>query len=81
MLENKLEQCNCLTEYEKKILLNALNSAKIDAERLLIYSERGSIIVGKPTKEAREELSMLIGDYMNLKDKVDKTPICLKKAK
>ncbi len=54
-IENKLEQCNCLTEYEKSILLNALNSAKIDAERLLIYSERGSIIVGKPTKEAREE--------------------------
>lgn len=75
---NKLEQCNCLTEYEKKILLNALNSAKIDAERLLTYSERGSIIVGKPTKEARGELTMLIGDYMNLKDKVDKTPICSK---
>ena len=66
---------------KKKILLNALNSAKIDAERLLTYSERGSIIVGKPTKEAREELTMLIGDYMNLKNKVDKTPICLKKAR
>lgn len=76
MPKDKLEQCNCLTKYEKSTLLNALNSAKIDAERLLIYSERGSIIVGKPTKEAKEELTILIGDYTNLKNKVDKTPIC-----
>lgn len=78
MTENKLEQCNCLTAYEKRTLINALDSAKIDAERLLNESGRGHIIIGKPKKEAEEELIGLIGDYMSLKYKVDKTPICQK---
>ena len=74
--DNILGQCKCITKEEKNTLIIAINSAKIDAERILTESERGNAVVGKPFKEVREELNILIGNYMSLKEKVDETPIC-----
>lgn len=71
-----LGKCNCLTKYEKDTLTNALNSAKIDAERILNKTYRGDVQIGKPKAEVEEELTRLIGDYRQLKDRVEKTPIC-----
>ena len=72
-----LGECNfCLTKYEKDTLTTALNSAKIDAERTLSQTYRGEVVVGKPKKEVEEELTRLIGDYRQLQDRVEKTPIC-----
>lgn len=71
-----LGQCNCITMYEKNTLLTALNSSKIDAERMLRESQRGKIQTGEPPREFEEKISILIGDYINLKNRVDKTPIC-----
>lgn len=72
-----LGECNfCLTKYEKDTLITALNSAKVDAEKILIQTERGVVQVGKPNAEVEEELTRLIGDYRQLKDRVEKTPIC-----
>ena len=34
------------------------------------------MVVGKPKKEVEEELTRLIGDYRQLQDRVEKTPIC-----
>ena len=77
MSENTiLGQCKCITKHEKETLTTAINSAKIDAERILIESERGIAVIGKPFQEVRKELNMLIGNYMSLKEKVDGTPIC-----
>lgn len=74
--DKKLEQCECLTKHEKDTLINALNSAKIDSERLLNDSLRGKNVIGAPATYVREGLEKLIGDYSTLKDKVDKTPVC-----
>lgn len=74
--DRKLEQCECLTKYEKDTLITALNSATIDAQRTLNDSHRGINVIGAPVKDVREGLERLIGDYSALKDKVDKTPIC-----
>lgn len=72
-----LGECNfCLTKYEKDTLSTALNSAMIDAERTLNQSYRGEIVVGMPKTEVEEDLTRLIGDYRQLKDRVEKTPIC-----
>ena len=72
----KLEYCECLTRYEKDTLITALNSAKIDAQRIINESYRGINVIGAPPKEVREGLERLIGDYSTLKDKVDNTPVC-----
>jgi len=74
--DRKLEHCECLTKYEKDILITALNSASIDAQRTLNESYRGINVIGASAKDAREGLERLIGDYSSLKDKVDKTPVC-----
>lgn len=71
-----LGQCKCINKHEKDMLIMAINSAKIDAERTLMESERGISVIGKPPQEVRTELNMLIGEYMSLKEKVDRTPIC-----
>ncbi len=72
-----LGECNfCLTKYEKDILTTALNSAKIDEERILNKSYRGEVTIGMPQAEVEERLTRLIGDYRQLKDRVEKTPIC-----
>lgn len=72
-----LGKCLCITKYEKDILTTALNSAKIDAERILIQTEpRGGVQVGTPGSEVKERLTKLIGDYRQLIDRVEKTPIC-----
>lgn len=39
--DRKLKHCECLTKYEKDTLTNALNSASIDAQRILNESYRG----------------------------------------
>lgn len=72
----KLEKCECLTKHEKDTLINALNSAKVDAELLLSESHRGVNVVGMSAREIREGLEKLIGDYSELKAKVEKTPTC-----
>lgn len=72
----KLEQCKCLTKHEKDTLTNALNSASIDAQRILNESYRGVNVIGAPAREVREGLGRLVGDYSALKDKVEKTPVC-----
>lgn len=41
MLEEKLQRCKCLNRHDKDILISVLDTAKIDAERILIDSERG----------------------------------------
>lgn len=74
--DRKLEQCECLTKYEKDTLTTALNSATIDTQRTLNDSLRGINVIGASPKSVREGLERLIGDYSTLKDKVDKTPIC-----
>ena len=74
--DRKLEHCECLTKYEKDILITALNSASIDAQRTLNESYRGINVIGTSAKDVREGLERLIGDYSSLKDKVDKTPVC-----
>jgi len=72
----KLELCECLTKHEKDTMTNALNSAIIDAQRLLNDSYRGINVIGAPAKEVRRGLESLVGDYSALRDKVEKTPIC-----
>ncbi len=73
----KLGECNfCLTKYEKDILTIALNSAQVDAEKTLNQTYRGEVTVGMPKAEVEEKLTRLIGDYRQLKDRVEKTPIC-----
>ena len=74
--DRKLEHCECLTKYEKDILITALNSASIDAQRTLNESYRGINVIGASAKDVREGLERLIGDYSSLKDKVEKTPVC-----
>jgi len=77
MLEDKkLKRCECLTKHEKDTLISALNTATVDVQRSLNESYRGINIIGTPPKDVREGLELLMGDYMTLKDKVDKTPIC-----
>lgn len=71
-----LGKCNCLTKYEKDTLITALNSAKIDTERTLSQTYRGEVTVGMPKAEVEEGLTRLIGDYRQLKDRIEKTPIC-----
>ena len=72
-----LGECNfCLTKYEKDTLITALNSATVDAEMKLTQTYRGEVIVGMPKAEVEEGLTRLIGDYRQLKDRVEKTPIC-----
>lgn len=71
-----LGKCNCITKYEKDTLITALNSAKIDAEKILSQTYLGEVKVGKPKAEVEEELTRLIGDYRQLQDRVEKTPIC-----
>lgn len=72
-----LGECNfCLTKYEKDILTTAINSAKIDAERILSQTYRGEVKIGKPNAEIEEELTKLIGDYRQLKERIEKTHIC-----
>ena len=68
--------CKCLTKHEKDTLISALNSSKLDAERILTESERGIVRVGIPTSQLKEGLGTLIGDYMELKDKIETIPIC-----
>lgn len=75
MLE-KLQHCNCIDKHEKDTLIRALETAKVDAEMILIDTERGKIRVGKPPAEVIEDMERLIGDYTSLRSKVDNTPIC-----
>lgn len=75
MLE-KLQYCKCIDKHEKDTLLRALDTAKIDAEMILIDTERGVIRVGKPAAEVKEDMERLIGNYTSLRSKVDNTPIC-----
>lgn len=72
----KLDQCECLTEYEKDTLITALNSASIDAQRTLQDSYRGINVIGTSPRDVRKGLERLISDYLNLKNKIDKTPVC-----
>jgi len=74
--DRKLERCECLTKHEKDTLISALNTATIDIQRSLNESYRGINIIGAPPKDVREGLELLMGDYLAMKDKVDKTPIC-----
>jgi hypothetical protein len=74
--DTKLERCECLTKYEKDTLTTALNSAIIDAQRLLNDSYRGVNVIGAPAKEVRRGLEGLVGDYSALRDKVEKTSMC-----
>ena len=80
MTNNKdmiLGECNfCLTRYEKDTLTIALNSAIVDAEKTLNQTYRGEITVGMPKAEVEAGLTRLIRDYRQLKDRVEKTPIC-----
>lgn len=69
-------KCRCLTIYEKDVLLNALSSARIDAEKILSDVSRGIVRIGKPPEESKKELGKLIGDYITLKTKVENTSIC-----
>lgn len=71
-----LGKCNCITKYEKDTLMTALNSAKIDAEKTLFQSHRGEVTLGMPKAEVEEGLTRLIGDYRQLTDRVEKTPVC-----
>lgn len=69
-------KCQCLTIYEKGVLLNALSSARIDAERILSDVSSGRVRIGKPPEESKKELGKLIGDYIALKTKVENTNVC-----
>lgn len=68
--------CKCLTKHEKDTLIGSLNTSKIDAERILTESERGIVRVGIPISQLKKELGILIGNYIELKDKIETTPIC-----
>ena len=68
--------CKCLTKHEKDTLIGSLNTSKIDAERILIESERGIVKVGIPISQLKKELGTLIGSYTELKDKIEAIPIC-----
>lgn len=77
MKDEQLGECNfCLTKYEKDTLITALNSAKIDAERTLNQSYHGEVTIGMSKAEVEEGLTRLIGDYRQLKDRVEKIHIC-----
>jgi hypothetical protein len=72
----KLEKCECLTKHEKNTLTTALNSAIVDALRIINESRRGVNVIGKSPTEVRRDLEGLVGDYSELLDKVSKTPTC-----
>ena len=74
--DNILGECKCLSKHEKDILTMALNTAIVDVNRILRESQRGITKVGKPLTYLREEIMEIIGDYNELKDKVEKTPVC-----
>lgn len=72
-----LGECNfCLTKHEKDTLTKALNTAMVDAEMDLSKTYRGEVTVGMPKAIVEAGLNRLIGDYGQLKDRVEKTTIC-----
>jgi hypothetical protein len=71
-----LGDCKCLSKHEKDTLIMALNTATLDATKISLDTMRGINRVGAPPAEVVENMTRIIGSYNQLKDKVEKTPIC-----